>query len=93
MDEEENVSAGLPCCGCQAGSAGSLESEDPGAGIPEGVPRGGAVAAVGDQELASRVATEAGKVPGDVGCLVPDRDDDGGERELLRASDASIALP
>jgi hypothetical protein len=93
VHEEEDVSAGLFRRGCQAGSPRPLEREDPGAGIPEGIPRGGAVAAVGDEELTSRVETEASKVPGDVGGLVPDGDDDGDERGLLRASMLASGSP
>lgn len=90
VHEEEDVAARLLRRGRETCSPRSPRRQDPSADAAEGVPRGVRVAPVGDQELTGGVEAEAGEVPGDVGGLVAGRDDDGSERELLRASDASI---
>lgn len=93
MDEKEDVAPRLRRSRRESRSPASLSREDLPADPPESLARAGPVAPVGDEELAGRVEAERGEFPGNVGSLVANRDDDGCERELLRASDASIAFP
>ena len=82
MDEEQDVAAGPGCDEGEARPPGSFAFEDRRAGLSKSGARRRVGPAVGDEDLAVRVAGKPRKPLDDVGTLPSNRDDDGDQGGL-----------